>query len=74
MPDNGVPEGFRRLGKGTNCVFYSDEAEEKFWIEIDPSERPGGGSGKNPRVATSHGFKGFSVGDEEIRISLNAIV
>jgi hypothetical protein len=73
MADNGIPEGFTKISQATNCEFFSD-AEGQGWIRFDPSARPGGGGGKNPRVATSHGFMGLSVGDDFVRASLNIIV
>ena len=68
---NGVPEGFELLDEGTNCEFYNYDG--KLWIRVDPEQRPGGGGGKNPRVATSHGFVRTKHAGGAVRSSLNVI-
>ena len=71
--DNGVPEGFKKLVGFTNLDVFEEETTGRVWMSYDPKERPGGGAGKNPRVATSHGFKDIYAKDGYTRISVNVI-
>ena len=71
--DNGVPEGFKKLVSFTNLDILEHEETGRVLMSFDPKERPGGGSGKNPRVATSHGFKDIYAKDGYVRISVNVI-
>lgn len=70
---NSAPAGCKIIVSFTNLDVYEEEETGRVLMAFDPEERPGGGGGKNPRVATSHGFKDIYTSKGNVRINVNVI-